>query len=659
MLRIAHLLVCPILSGLCLGAAAEDPLRIENVELACTGSPLLSGPWLCFQVNEADQGGADLDGDGDATDTVYFVRDTRTGETRNLGVTLGIGTVISAHHAVFALVAHEAAASEDLNGDGDLDDPVLVVYDAETDRLLETGFALTVDRPFVFGDRVHFMVRESRQGGTDLNGDGDAEDDVAFWLDIDSGAVHNAGLTTYRDPVPFGDWLAIRVTEKNQGPTDLNGDGDETDEVVHVVDLVTGLVTNLGMSSNGELRADSHLLVFGASEYGDRTDYDGDGNIEYEGVVHVHDVLNGQTHNVGVSVTFWVASPQIEGLVFFGDSSDPYSQYPVLALEANTGVLRPTGITTQQPLVAWETFVGAPPQQTSDPFLVADVLTGETRSLSSSRFFAKFEDGLLTTHYGNPTGSFWAYDPLLDEEWALGVPTSAGSHASDRDGHRASWVVVENYADLDLNGDGDTMDQILKVYDRCTGQTFTIELAAMGFNPRQHSFERGRLAFLVPEERQGGTDLNGDGDTDDTVLHLARFFLPEPHESSYGDGLPGWQNRVPRLDALGCAAPERSFSVQVRKARPSALGVLVLGLDAAELPLLGGTLHVAPPFLGVVPFVLPDLCGEGIQRLDLGVIPPALAGETLFLQAGIEDPAAPQGFSLSQGRQVDFPVTGS
>ena len=172
MMRIAHLLLFPAFTGLWLGPAPEDPVLIENLELACTGSPKLSGPWLCFRVDEAAEGGMDLDGDGDALDSV------------------------------------------------------LVAYDAESDRLMEANLALTPEAPRVIDERVHFMVRESRYGGADLNGDGDAEDDVPFWLDLETGETHNTGFASLRKPIAFGRWLALRVRESDQGDGSLNGDGD-------------------------------------------------------------------------------------------------------------------------------------------------------------------------------------------------------------------------------------------------------------------------------------------------------------------------------------------------------------------------------------------------------------------------------------------------
>jgi hypothetical protein len=68
----------------------------------------------------------------------------------------------------------------------------------------------------------------------------------------------------------------------------------------------------------------------------------------------------------------------------------------------------------------------------------------------------------------------------------------------------------------DLNNDGDTTDGVLHLYDAATGTTENVGLAAA---PRV--YDDGRfVSFAIPEVEQSARDLNGDGDTRDTVLHV-------------------------------------------------------------------------------------------------------------------------------------------
>ena len=45
-----------------------------------------------------------------------------------------------------------------------------------------------------------------------------------------------------------GDLIGLLVDEYRQGGVDLNGDGDTRDTVAHVYDLSTGRTTNLGIA---------------------------------------------------------------------------------------------------------------------------------------------------------------------------------------------------------------------------------------------------------------------------------------------------------------------------------------------------------------------------------------------------------------------------
>ena len=71
----------------------------------------------------------------------------------------------------------------------------------------------------------------------------------------------------------------------------------------------------------------------------------------------------------------------------------------------------------------------------------------------------------------------------------------------------------------DLNGDGDVIELVFHVYDVSSGTTTNVGLAAYDIQ-----LDGNTITFLVSESFQGSTDLNGDGDSSDSVLHLA---LPE------------------------------------------------------------------------------------------------------------------------------------
>jgi hypothetical protein len=229
-----------------------------------------------FLVDESVAG--DLNGDGDAADSVLHVFDGKQQLTLNLGLaaasvcrsTLSPPFVVCTpvppvvgREIVAFLVSESAQHGIDLNGDGDAGDDVLHVYSADTDEIINTRLAAARDvgrdvssftypvMPVVDGDGIALLVGEVEQGGTDLNLDGDAIDDVLFVVEPKSLEILNIGLAAATVPGPFGVRNAIppqldrnRVTfvagEDEQGGVDLNGDGDTDDDVVYELKMQSG-----------------------------------------------------------------------------------------------------------------------------------------------------------------------------------------------------------------------------------------------------------------------------------------------------------------------------------------------------------------------------------------------------------------------------------
>jgi 6-phosphogluconolactonase (cycloisomerase 2 family) len=78
----------------------------------------------------------------------------------------------------------------------------------------------------------------------------------------------------------------------------------------------------------------------------------------------------------------------------------------------------------------------------------------------------------------------------------------------------------------DLNGDGDTLDAVMRVYQLSTDTLFDVAQAASicdipGCDPFLPYKVRGdTVSFITREPEQGNTDLNGDGDAVDTVMQV-------------------------------------------------------------------------------------------------------------------------------------------
>ena len=138
------------------------------------------------------------------------------------------------------MLAPESWAGSDLNGDFDLEDEVLHLYDLETHAISNLRLAA---EEFVLGESiVAFRISEDAQGETDLNFDSDTEDDVLQVYDLVSGQLFNSGQAVVPcrlqacDPrAPYrvaGDTVTFLTLEAHQGGEDLDGNGDATDLVL-------------------------------------------------------------------------------------------------------------------------------------------------------------------------------------------------------------------------------------------------------------------------------------------------------------------------------------------------------------------------------------------------------------------------------------------
>ena len=97
----------------------------------------------------------------------------------------------------------------------------------------------------------------------------------------------------------------------------------------------------------------------------------------------------------------------------------------------------------------------------------------------------------------------------------------------------------------DLNGDGDAVDAVVHLW-RGPGSVMNLGCAGTAI-----SLSPTWVAALVPEAGQGATDLNGDGDTDDTVVQVHRVAGP------FGSGCTGpassWLNLMQAADVVQTA----------------------------------------------------------------------------------------------------------
>ncbi len=228
----------------------------------------------------------------------------------------------------------------DENGDGDLDDFIVYAGDLVTGTLSSSGRALNENLlASISGPYAVWLVQEAP--GMDRTGDGDFDDEVYFAYDFAAQAGKHLNLAWgERISVTSDDHLAFHVSEASQG-ADLNGDGDQLDRVLHLLEyasrsvtnlmveayeptfadgkliynnldtqtmqirnLPTGVVTDLGLpvASTARPNVSKGFLLFASPE--ENVDWNGDGDL-LDIIPWLHELATGQTFHLGVAGGAW------------------------------------------------------------------------------------------------------------------------------------------------------------------------------------------------------------------------------------------------------------------------------------------------------------------------------------------------------------------
>ena len=474
--------------------------ELTNTGLEASGQIYVSGNYVAWTVFEINQGGLSLNDDTDASDFVLHLADMSTGTVTNFGLAASDPTIMG--HTLGALVLESKQGTIDLNGDGDQSDGVLHLIDIPSGIVTNVG--VDASAGFVLdGNRAVFGVREVSQGNTDLNLDGDTADTVLHvW---DGTTVTNLGRPS--DLFEFqleGDLLAFIVGEGSDGNTDLNHDGDTADKVLHVHDFTSGATTNLELAvqTSADFRLNGGLVAMAVSEsfQGEDLNHDSDG---FDDVLHLFDGSNGSVTNLAYAIQGF----QLENnRLAFGVRE---ARHFVMDLN-NDG-------------------------DTKDLVLhLYDTATGTTQNLETDATFGfKLDDDILLgfgaseANQGGSDGNgdgdvddftLYVFDISTGILRSLAVDPSGGLQTFQVDGKFVSFGVNEyQQGNVDFNGDGDFGDVVLHYFDATTGVSTNL-----GFDVTMgHQLQDGTIAFVVTENRQNMTDLNGDGDAFDIVLHVA------------------------------------------------------------------------------------------------------------------------------------------
>ncbi len=123
----------------------------------------------------------------------------------------------------------------------------------------------------------------------------------------------------------------------------------------------------------------------------------------------------------------------------------------------------------------------------------------------------------------------------------------------------------------------------------------------------------------------------------------------------YGVGLAGTGGIVPELFAGGIVRIGNTITVNVARGYGGSVAAIAVGNASASIPLFGGTLLVLPPLTVSTVGLSGTFGSPGAGSGTLNVAIPmsaSLVNASVYLQAGVLDPAPIGGISLSNGLQI-------
>lgn len=206
-------------------------------------------------------------------------------------------------------------------------------------------------------------------------------------------------------------------------------------------------------------------------------------------------------------------------------------------------------------------------------------------------------------------------------------------YPSDLAGGWVSYVAPESVLGEDLNGDGDTADAELRLIHVPTGEIVRTGAEVSRYGPAR--IGRRAVFFTTPERMLpgGGVDLNGDGDTDDVVLR----WIALPGEPSLP---PGVQNTGAAVAegpwvsgdlAVFCAAGGDGYRCDLAAFRLGEPGVRRFGARVSGFAFEDPRLFWSVPSEDEAVYGFDFSSGE-IEPLGIRGIPQGLRGDVLLLE---------------------------
>jgi len=376
--------------------------------------------------------------------------------------------------------------------------------------------------------RVLFSASEA-ENGTDLNGDGDTTDGVLHAINTNTGVVTNFGLAIVGGIVTSDSQFAFLVSEPAQGNVDLDGDGDALDAVWFVYDPALPMAS--GNPVNTALATPATGLA-GAGTTGGFVllEFEGAARVDWNGDGDQGDIIP----RVFLGSTFSVSSLLLPAQVAATPLVARNGRVLYLASEASQAqALNGDGDQLDSVLFAVD-FTGGLPARVPVGGPFPRSVANHPYALSSGHaiyFIDEASEGAVDFNFdGDATDAIIAVFDLatgagetlpttpLIPAFAVAGAPAVGIGAGAT---RAIVAISETGARRDLNNDFDQTDMILAWIPLSAAPTLQVfpGLALAPVTPLIDD-SRGLVAVSEAATGFGGTDLNFDGDAMDTVIHV-------------------------------------------------------------------------------------------------------------------------------------------
>jgi hypothetical protein len=486
--------------------APAPRVDVLNTRLELSGRFWAKGSYIAFCVDEET---VDFNGDKDTDDTIVFVLDTRTMQTVPTGLAVDFPLTdndedwpVAIGTSQVVVRALEKDTGKDLNGDGKLEGDVLCSFNPATRKY--DSLRISGKQPQFSGDRLYYLAQEGFEK-KDLNGDGDGGDWVICTYDTASKQVQSLGMEAAAGFNISGDWISALTNEGAQGAKDLDGDKDVADVVVQLHQISVRRWTNTGLEGSYMAVLTPKLLAVAVDEKKQgNQDLDGDGDTD-DVVCFVRDHASGTVVNLKLDCSSGLsASDDLVGFVvqeYHQGKQDLNGDR-----DATDDVAQVYRLGMQRPINLARDASGG---------LVVDggkVVFGMAEEAQAKRDLNRDMDVLDTV--------LQVYDPVKNSVSNSGL--AIDSDLTSGEGIVVFRVSETDQFNRDINRDGDADDSIVHVLYGATGGIASTNGSGTDFL----SATARAVTFAMPEADQGNRDLNGDGDTEDTIVQVARLTLP-------------------------------------------------------------------------------------------------------------------------------------